>query len=279
MLAAIRTTLLLDLLPIMAAAALIASFVRAWMGFVAQAVDRQERTPWSRERVAALSREAVLRMLFTGLALLRVGAPTRVDPRGPTPILLVPDPAWGPASLFFLSRFLRAHGMSPVCMRWDPEDRPLSERADELDRKLGELLRALGTPQLDVIAVGAGGVAAGWVTRHLDGAQRIRRLVGIAVPWRGTRMAVFRRDAGARELRTDSLALDGLLPLHVPTVCVWTPDDPEIIPASSAVADAQQAVGIEGCGHLGLLLSARSFRAVHTALTSPLSPLPAPEGA
>ena len=270
MLPAPPTPPVLDTLAVLTAAALLASWVRAWMGFVAQAVDRQERAPWSRERMAALAREAVLRMLFTVLAVLRIGAPSRLDARGPTPVLLVPDPAWGPASLVFLSRFLRAHGMNPVCVRWDPEDRPVSERADELDRALVELARATGTPQVDVVAVGAGGVAAGWVARHPDGAARIRRLIAIAVPWRGTRMAVFRRDSGARELRTDSLALDGLLPLGVPAVCVWTPDDPEIIPASSAVADPQLAIGVEGCGHLGLLLSARAFRAVHAALTGPL---------
>ena len=46
------------------AALLVWSFLRSWPGFVLQSVERQERLAWSRERLAALTREAMMRAAF-----------------------------------------------------------------------------------------------------------------------------------------------------------------------------------------------------------------------
>lgn len=277
MLTAIRSGLLLEILPNVAAAVLVVAALRTMIGFVATTLDSGERRPWTREKISVFARETVLRALFGTLAMIghRPPAfPARQAHPGRVPVLLVPDPAWGPASMTFLARFLAARGQPPQVVTWARQDRTLSERATELDAAIEALRLHAGVSQIDLVAAGAGGVIAAMGLREIDRAARVRRMVALAVPFRGTRMAVYRHDDSARDLRVGALALDALLPVQAPVVSVWSADDPEVIPASSAVADERHAVGIEGCGHLGLLLSARSFRAVHRALSEPIEAEP-----
>ena len=56
-----------DALVFLVAALLLVTVAASWPGFVVQAVDRQIRVPWTRDRLAALSREAALRALFVAL--------------------------------------------------------------------------------------------------------------------------------------------------------------------------------------------------------------------
>lgn len=274
MLTAIRSGLLLEILPNVAAAVLVVAALRTMIGFVATTLDSGERRPWTREKIAVFARETVLRALFGTLAMIGHRPPSGPLRPGRVPVLLVPDPAWGAASMTFLARFLAARGQAPQVVTWARQDRTLSERATELDAAIEALRLQAGVSQIDLVAAGAGGVIAAMGLREIDRAARVRRMVALAVPFRGTRMAVYRQDDSARDLRVGALALDALLPVHAPVVSVWSADDPEVIPASSAVADERHAVGIEGCGHLGLLLSARSFRAVHRALSEPIEPQP-----
>jgi hypothetical protein len=279
MLTAIRSGLLLEILPNVAAAVLVVAALQTMIGFVATTLDSGERRPWTREKIAVFARETVLRALFGTLAMIGHRPPAWPVAAGRVPVLLVPDPAWGPASMTFLARFLAARGLAPQVVVWARQNRTLSERATELDAAIEALRRNAGVSQIDLVAAGAGGVIAAMGLREIDRAARVRRMVALAVPFRGTRMAVYRHDDSARDLRVGALALDALLPVQAPVVSVWSGDDPEVIPASSAVADERHAVGIEGCGHLGLLLSARSFRAVHRALSEPVEAEPRPTSA
>jgi hypothetical protein len=63
---------------------------------------------------------------------------------------------------------------------------------------------------------------------------------------------------------------------------VFSPDDPVVVPASSAIPPhGGQAVRVEECGHVEMLVSARVFRAVQAALDLPAhadtEPEPVPE--
>ena len=80
------------------------------------------------------------------------------------------------------------------------------------------------------------------------------------------------------EVRFGSHALDGLWPPPVPTTCIHSPDDPVVVPASSAAPAGGELVAVESGGHLDLLLSARVYRAVQVALEREARPaeLPAP---
>ena len=249
---------------------LLASVRSSAAGFVVQSVERNARVPWSRLRVATLARETVARALFSALRRLPwlVGRPPRAT--DDAPILLVPCPLWGPASMWLMARFLRARGASVWVMSFSREDQDLATRAEALEQRVDELLAATQTARVDLVCHGLGGLAAAWMLQHREAGHKILNLVTLGTPWRGTRMAAFLPGRAAIETRPESHHLDGLLPPAVPTMSIWCPNDPDVVPASSAAADPHQAIAVEGAGHVGLLVSARSCRAVWQALHRPL---------
>lgn len=235
-------------------------------GFVVQQVDRQERLPWTSRRVALFARETAARLVFWALAPVGWVDAALPAVRSDRPVLLVPSPVWSRASLVFLQVFLTQRGEVVWPMRFHRSTRDLSERAQEVGEAVGRLRASTGAASVDVVAFGVGGLAVAWWIHHDGGAASVARLVSVGTPWRGTRMAVFLPRGADRETRIHGLQLEDLLPCPVPVVSVWCPDDPIVIPAESAVADERRAVAIEGVGHQGMLLSARTFHAIRTAL-------------
>ncbi|MEZ4236554.1 MAG: alpha/beta fold hydrolase [Myxococcota bacterium] len=188
----------------------------------------------------------------------------------PIPVLLVPGLTWNRTSLWPLATFLRRRGW-----RWVlPVDRAgrqrtLADEAEALGASLRRLCAASGAEQVDLVAFSTGGLVAAWYLRH-HGAGRVRRLVTLGTAWQGTRMAVFGRGRATEEILYRSHVLDGLWPVPVPTVCVFSPDDPVVVPATSAVPpDHADVVQVEACGHVEMLISARVYRAVQAALEQP----------
>lgn len=256
--------------------------VAAWAVRVA---DTGQPAEVDRRTLAVVSREAAARSLFTVTSPLGgARAPSRslagVPEKRVPPVLLLPGLDAGRASLLWLQAFLRHRGWPWV---WITDrggrDMGLAERAEALDREIGRYLQATGARELDIVAFGTGGLLAAWHIKHHE--PRVRRLVTIGTPWAGTRLAVFQRGRSALEVLPGSHLLDGLVPDQVPTTCIWSPDDPIVVPTRSAVPETGvQTVRIEGAGHLEMLLSARVYRAVQAALEQPSATLePVAEGA
>jgi triacylglycerol lipase len=235
-------------------------------GFAVHEVDRQRRMPWTATRHAVLARETVARVLFLVTRPLGWGEPRAWRVEHGVPVVLVPDPGVGRAALLLLRQFLRNQGFDAWILSFPRGEQSLAERADSLDERLTHLMTTAEVDRVDLVAFGVGGLVAAWFVRHRDQGRRVRRLVTLGTPWRGTRLAVFWEGSIAEEARPDSHALDDLLSPEVPTLSVWCPEDPEVVPPESARADAVDSVAVEGAGHLGLLLSARTFRAVLTGL-------------
>jgi triacylglycerol esterase/lipase EstA (alpha/beta hydrolase family) len=228
-----------------------------------------------RRTVAVVLREACARSLFTVLAPLGYDRAIARSLAGVAehrlpPVLLLPGLDAGRASLMPLSTFLRQRGWAWVWITHrGGRDSTLAERAEALAAEVERYRQQTGAEQIDIVAFGTGGLLAAWFLKHHD-TGGVRRLVTIATPWQGTRIAVFQRGRAALEVLPDSHLLDGLLPDRVPTTCIWSPDDPIVVPTTSAVPDAGvQTVRIEGAGHLEMLLSARVYRAVQAALEQP----------
>lgn len=198
----------------------------------------------------------------------------------PLPVLLVAAPHANRASMFALSIFLKQRGFSwvwPVSLAGS--DRPLADQAAVVDAAVRRLRDASGAPSIDIVAHGAGGLAAAWAVRHLDAASAVRQIVCLGTPWRGTKTAVFRVGAYAEDVCFESSLLDGLLPCGAPIVSIYSPDDASVVPTASASPDVTSVhpVQLEGAGHWELLMSARAFRAVLSALLTPSAPSAAPE--
>lgn len=242
----------------------------SWRGMIVQQVERRHMEPWSGARHAILARESVTRSLFLLLTPLRSVELIPPVCQGQVPAVLVPDPVVGRAALWFLQTFLRHRGVCAWRAHLPMYDQTLHERAETLAAEVARVREVTGADQVDLIGFGTGGLIAAWFVAHRRSEDDVRRLITLGTPWRGTQMAVFYDGAIAIEALPNSQDLDGLLPPAVPTLSVWCPDDPEVVPARSACADVDHSVAIEGAGHLGMLLSARTFRAVLTGLSEPL---------
>ena len=249
----------------------------ASVGIAVQATDRNEALVIDARLVGLAAREAGARMVLAALGLVAFGrsrpaaAPVvagRLVVRTP-PVLLVPGATWNRASLWPLRTFLVQRGFPWVwAIDRGGRDRTLATEAAELARAVDELARTAGTEKVDLVAFSTGGLVAAWYLRH-HGSDRVRRLITLGTPWKGTRMAVFGRGPGVDEIRYGSHALDGLWPPPVPTTCVHSPDDPVVVPASSAAPDhGGVLVAVESAGHVDMLVSARVYRAVQIALTA-----------
>lgn len=253
-----------------------ATHVGALMGFAVMAAERGEPVRLDRPFVARWVREGCARALLFVLAPLGLGqgrpAPSGSGKRGPdegrAPVLLVPGHGQNRSALAFLRIFLTSRGWAWVWpVNVSTSEGGLADRASELSRRVDELLRVTGAEQVDIVGHGLGGLAAAWYVRHLDGAPKVRRLVTLATPWRGTKMAVFGGERLAEDLRLDAPALDALAPPPVPTVAVWSPVDNDIVPAASAVPEGAESVEVADAGHTEMLISARIYRAVQAALS------------
>jgi len=259
------------LIPALVVIGVLAATAAAW---VALLTDRSEPARIGRREIGTLSREAAARIVLgaAGLVAWGDGGKER-DPRGrdsadPTPVLLVPGAPQRPVALLFLRTFLRSRGYR-ILRTTGPGRGGLAQRAEHIGAHVRALADATGSDRVDIVAHGLGGLAAAWYVRHLGGSARVRRLVTLGTPWRGTRMAVFTRGHLGRETLPGAPVLDDLSPCGVPTFCIWGSLDPMVLPQRSAIADDAVSIEIDGAGHLDLLLSARAFRATDEALRRP----------
>ena len=232
--------------------------------------------------LALIAREGVARALFRSLsplgwgrARLRPVAIRGVGEKPLPPLLLVPGIHFNRASLRFLVIFLRHRGWRWVWPLHRPRGRgvTLAGHAAHVSAAVRELRDATGAAQVDVVAFSSGGLAVAWGLRHdPELAGQVRRVVTLATPWQGTKLAVFGQSASHREVRYGSPVIEGLWPEESDVVCIWSPDDPVVVPADSAAppaGDDATDVSIESAGHVELLISARAFRAVQAALERP----------
>ncbi len=252
----------------------------AVVGWAVQAAELGQPVHVEARTMSLVVREGAARALLRLLGPLGWGQPlppraaASVKEKRLPPVLVLPGATWGRASLMFLRRFLISRGWRWVwTLNRASRDAPLATEAEQLARRVRELKQASGAAQIDIVGFSAGGLIAAWYLRHHPEARdSVRRLVTLAAPWRGTRMAVFGRQQAARELIFGSHLLDDLWPPPVPTVCIWSADDPLVVPAASAAPEgASETVCIEAAGHVELLVSARAFRAVQAALEHPLA--------
>lgn len=250
----------------------------SFAGFVVLAVERGEPVVLDRRVVSLMVREAIARALIWCLRPLAVGdsgpvlAPAIGAPDGRghvVPVLLVPGVSAHRAATAFLRTFLVRRGFRWV---WSVDPRPgaegLAAGAEHLAVQVARLRAEAGSTQIDVVGHGSGGLVAAWFVRHLDTERTVRRLVTLGTPWRGTRMSVFRRGRLGEETRYGAHFLDDLSPTHARTISIWSPDDPTVVPTSSALPQhGVESVEVESAGHAEMLMSARIFRAVQAALS------------
>lgn len=214
---------------------------------------------------------ALLVILFGGGRLAASSAPSLSTA---VPILLVPG--W-----FNTERDLAALRIRLVSSGWAADhveamtfsDPTGSNRthAREIAAAVEALLDKTGAERVDIVAHSMGGLAVRAYLRD-SGGRRVRRVVFVATPQRGTYAAYLAFGDGREEMIPGSAFLDSLskgppLPEGVGAITIRTPIDVIIIPGESARLPGYEDYEVCCPTHEGLLRDLKVFRLVRRFLS------------
>ena len=146
------------------------------------------------------------------------------------------------------------------------------EHAAEIDEAITQLLEQTGEEQVDIVAHSMGGLAVRLVLAS-DTQRRIRRVVFLATPHRGTVMALFGWGDGATEMVPGSEFLEWLnnIPPPVDTpemLALRSPLDLVVIPNDSAILLGVRNEEVCCPTHQGLLTDEEAVRRIRAFLTA-----------
>jgi triacylglycerol lipase len=125
---------------------------------------------------------------------------------------------------------------------------------------------------VDLVAFSMGGLVARYYVQRLAGLTRVRRLITISAPHRGTLTAFFRWNAGARQMRPSSdflqdLNKDKQILNHIRFTTIWSPFDLMIVPPASSVMPEARSVRVNVLAHALMMRDLRVLRLVQQALS------------
>jgi triacylglycerol lipase len=162
-------------------------------------------------------------------------------------------------------------------------DRPTGsngEHAEEISGAVEALRDRNGTDKVDIVAHSMGGLATRLYLRQ-TGADKVRRVVFLGTPHRGTYSAYLAFGEGREEMIPGSPFLTSLnadppVPPGVEAMTVRTPIDALVLPNESATLPGTPNVQVCCPTHAGLLRSLEVFRIVRRFLADGPSPLGVP---
>jgi triacylglycerol lipase len=254
-------------------------------------VSSVERATIDRPRTPSASSSARLRSIIVKVAclVLATGAfaptshdaavPTRVERINDLPVILVPgwlDSARELAAMriHLLGAGWPTDGVATVTFR-EPTGSN-REHADELEAAIEALVAASASDRVDVVAHSMGGLATRWylLTR---GGGRVRRVVFLGSPHRGTLSAHLAWGGGREEMMPNSAFLDSLnsaqpTPAGVDAITIRTLIDTRIVPGESATLPGVPDYPLCCPTHAGLLRDPDVFEIVHSFLESGVVP-------
>jgi triacylglycerol esterase/lipase EstA (alpha/beta hydrolase family) len=257
------------------------------VGACFKALDRGQKVRLTRANVSTFCREwavctfVVLTWPFGILNTTprRVPAVSEGEEGGqgdePIPVVLVPGYGVNRAYFSFLQMYLRRRGWPWVAVI---NHRPFSASVPYYAERLGlyvdDVLRASGAQQVDLVGHSMGGLVAAFYVNALGGHTRVRRLVTLGAPWKGTATWVFGGRRQARDMAPDSDVVKAVQDLKTPTTAIWSRSDAMIFPAERAKPDGGDAIELANLGHNEMLFSARVFRLVAQLLSSGRAVIP-----
>ncbi|XVS63850.1 esterase/lipase family protein [Actinosynnema sp. CA-299493] len=147
--------------------------------------------------------------------------------------------------------------------------------AELLGEHVERICEETGSDQVHVVGHSLGGLIARYYVQRLNGDARVRTLVTLGTPHRGTVAAYLLPTALTRQLRPGSDLLSELAapspPCRTRFVVVWSEMDQVIVPQRNARLEHPALVveehRIRDSGHLSLPVDTRTLELVVTAIT------------
>lgn len=177
-----------------------------------------------------------------------------------------------------LAKALDSAGIGPVFVPSLPAVlAPIETFAAHLDRVVGDVTQATGQPRVILVCHSMGGLVARTYLRS-HGPGRVAGLVTLGSPHHGTVLAALGAGANARQMRRGSGFLAGLDEWEsgsgpgCPALSIYTRHDNLVAPPESSRLAWARNTGLDGVGHVAMLLDER----VHAAVCGEIRRLQAP---
>jgi triacylglycerol esterase/lipase EstA (alpha/beta hydrolase family) len=182
---------------------------------------------------------------------------------GKPPVLLVHGYACNRGLWWWLMRKLRWHGIRVGAVSLEPPFAGIDALAAQLDREIEDFLQArAASGKLVLVTHSMGGLAArAYLKRH--GVARVAKLITLACPHHGTRLAYFGPGHNAREMRAGSAWLCALAEgeaIPAPFINVWSAHDNFVAPQASSRMEGCEEIVLENLGHLSFAFSPRVLK-------------------
>jgi triacylglycerol lipase len=152
---------------------------------------------------------------------------------------------------------LRAAGFAADAIDLEPALSSIDRFAEQLHRHIEACLQDAGSAKLRLVTHSMGGlVARAYLQRY--GTARVDKLITLACPHHGTRIARLGCGQNARQMEPGSAWLAALgEPAPVPAVTIWTAQDNFVGPQTSSRLSGAQDIVVAGIGHLAFMFSRR----------------------
>jgi predicted alpha/beta hydrolase family esterase len=216
---------------------------------------------------------------FTWATFVTIAEPYRTQSRPPNappagqgrPVLLIHGIVCNRSIWRPLIARLAARGFAPVrSINLEPLFAELDSHAATVERELRELQQQCAGAPVAIVTHSMGGLVARAALRAL-GPHVISRIVTIAAPHHGTRMARFIPSPPALQMSPDSAWLRTLNAsqeghLSVPVTSIYSVHDSLVAPPESSILGGARLRELRGLGHLSLLRNARALDGTLAAL-------------
>jgi triacylglycerol lipase len=187
------------------------------------------------------------------------------------PVLFVHGYACNRGFWWWLLRKLRWHGIRAAAVSLEPPHGGLDGMAEQLHRDIEAFAQETGPEPLVLVTHSMGGlVARAYLKRY--GPARIAKLITLACPHHGTRLAWAGLGQNARELRPRSKWLAALAEGEAPSVPllnVFSAGDNFVAPQTSARIEGCREVVLEQLGHLSFAFSPSVLKLLLAELDRP----------
>src|SRR6266545_6057225 len=209
-----------------------------------------ERATMFWREMRALSRSAPRMALYR--VLMRDPAPAPAA----LPVLLVHGVLCNAGVWYGFRRRLGALGVGPIyALSYGPPLASIERFAEQLAARIDDVLAATGARDVVIVAHSMGGLVSRAYLRRFGG-TKVRRLITIGAPHRGSMHARFFPGQSLAEMRPDNAWLEELnveRAQGVPVVSLWSWHDSMVTPQTSSYLDWAENVVLTGIGHNALL--------------------------